>query len=425
MLRTLADYFLRFFTSKSDAVFTPCPPKSPSITREDFAQLLIDQAGKIKPGIEIVFDSQEFSLKILSQEQQLMYLHNAYLEYSQVAEEDRPAILKKWLRHFLFLKTMPEDWEDVVPDLLPALRNRSYFELAELRFREQGRDFARFSYQDVGDHYALAVSYDMHDSIVMISDRHLEDWGITFFEAMEIAMRNLLEKECVFTCLKLEEKMFVYCASSGDGFDGTRLVLLEQIRKLRVHGDYIAMVLNTDSLLITGSEDQLGLGFFLSQAMEGSQKPHALPPFLLRLEGEEWVPWLPPETNPLYKPFLKFRILAIATDYAQQQELLGGIYEKEENGPAVAGFFAAEREPAGTLLTYTLWGKGCEALLPQAEFVGFVEEGRRQPVFIPWKIVRAVVGDLMRPLEDYPPRFLVREYPSEKEMTEMLARAES
>lgn len=348
-----------------------------------------------------------------------MYLHNAYLEYVANGPEERKMVLKKWLRHLLFLKTLPEEFEDVVHDLLPSLRTRGYFEMTQLRFRAQNRDMPHFPYQDIGENFGLALSYDMHDSILIISEKHLDDWGISFYEAMEIAMRNLQERECVFTCLRMEDQMRVYISTVGDSFDGTRLVLTEPIRGLEVLGDTVALVLSTDSLLITGSEDEMGLSFFLAQAMESHEKPHAVPPLLLRLEGDDWQPWLPEKSSRFYLPFKRFRVLSLATDYAEQQGLLEHLHRQSRNDVLVAKFFVAQNEKQEDMFTYTVWNPESESLLPEAEYVAFIEKPNAPPLLIPWPLAAKVVGYLMQPQSDYPPRYLVESYPSRKELEEM------
>lgn len=419
----------RDFDDSSGSGPVPLSPKGkaerpePSFSRKEFAELVISKAREVKEDVQFTYDEKEYSLRVHSRERQIVYLHNAYLEYNRSSEQDRPYVLKKWLRHLLFLKTVPEDFEDVEPDLLPALRTRSYFELTRLRFAGQDREMPRFPYQDIGEFFGLSVSYDMHDSIVMISEKHLEDWGITFYEAMEIAMRNLQQRECVFTCLRLEDRLRVYLASAGDSFDGTRLVLTEPIRNLDVLGDTVAMVLSTDSLMITGSEDELGLGFFYSQAMEAHQRPHAIPPFLLKLEGEDWVPWLPPQTDRLHLPFKKYQVYAAGSDYAEQQDILENLHKKNGKAIHVSRFFVAQHEKSERLFTYTVWSGGeMDILLPKTDYIAFTENESSRPIMIPWDIACEVVGYLMEIRIEYPVRYFICTFPTRRELAEMLRR---
>ncbi|MCL2306146.1 MAG: hypothetical protein FWC43_12455 [Planctomycetaceae bacterium] len=401
------------------------PLEKPQLSREEFVQLILEKAKEIKPEAVFDYDPKDYALKSRSSEQQVLYLHNAFLEYNRCNLEERPYVLKKWLRHLLFLKPMPDEFEDVEPDLMPALRTRGYFELTQLRFREQGRSMPTFPYQDVGERFGLTVAYDMHDSIVMISQKHLEEWNLSFYEAMEIAMRNLLEKGFTLTCLKLEDRMVVYIPTVGDSFDGTRLMLIDQIRNLEVIGETVALLLSTDTMMITGSEDHLGLGFFLSQATEFQENPHAIPPTLLKLEGDEWVQWLPPMESEYYLPFKRFQIVAEGTDYAEQGTILRNLFQKEERNIAVAHYYVAQQETTQQLFSYTIWtDEEKDTLLPKAEFIAFTIQGSNTPVLIPWDVVCDTVGYLMDLKYEYPPRYQVGVFPTTRELAEMQRRSE-
>ena len=391
------------------------------LARTKFAVMLLKKAREAKPGIVIDFYPSEYSLKIQMPQQQTLYLHNAFLEYSRCNKKNRQQVVNKWLRHFLFLKKMPEDFEDVEIDLFPSLRTRSYFEFARLRSMLQNRKMPLFPYQDVAEHFALSVSYDMHDSIVMISEKHLGDWNITFYEAMEVAMKNFNEKGCSFNCLKVEGQVLVYQASVGDGFDGSRLVLSDLIRTLEVYGDTIAQVSNTDSLIITGSEDQVGLQFMLAQAVGVYEKPHPLPPLLMRLDGDDWVPWLPPESNPMYKQFKLIRDFSVFSEYKEQQTLLTSLYEQSGKNMDVAIYQVMENDDGNKpAWSYTIWQKGKESLLPKAEQIVFTIDGNSPICVIPWDVALDVVGYIMKLQEFYPQRFLVQEFPTYRELEEMI-----
>ena len=450
MFRLLVSYFRRLFQGKITPVIpitesenSEQPPDRvpPEITRSErekttetkksieeelarteFAEMLLAKAREAKPGVIVDFYPNEYSLKVQSPQQQTLFLHNAFHEYRRCNEENRPQVVNKWLRHFLFTKEMPEDFEDVEIDLFPSLRTRCYFEFARLRFQLQNRKMPQFPYQDVAEHFAMTVSYDMYDSIVMISDKYLGEWNLTFYEAMEIAMKNFYERGSSFNCLKVENKVLVYQASVGDGFDGSRLVLSDVIRTLEVYGDTIAQVSNTDSLLITGSDDEVGLRFMLTQAANVYEKPHPMPPILLRLEGDDWVPWLPPESSPMHKSFKRIRDISVASEYHEQQSLLNALYKRDGNNTVIAEYMTMQSEDENEPdWSYTIWQKGKKMLLPKTERIVFMDEETIPTFAVPLDIVCDVVGYIMEPQDIYPQRFLVSEFPTNQEIEEMIS----
>ena len=47
----------------------------------------------------------------------------------------------------------------------------------------------------------------------------------------------------------------VYVFTTNDGYDSSRLIILDLIRQFQVKGDYIAMAPNREMLIVAGSED--------------------------------------------------------------------------------------------------------------------------------------------------------------------------
>jgi len=97
--------------------------------KDDFAQLMIDriqQAGEKGP---IAYLPEEFRLRGEGERSAALMLGNAYKEYCAADEENRDRVIRHWVRNwFSLLHDMPEDFEDVKPDLLPIVRSRSHFD---------------------------------------------------------------------------------------------------------------------------------------------------------------------------------------------------------------------------------------------------------------------------------------------------------
>ena len=80
--------------------------------------------------------------------------------------------------------------------------------------------------------------------------------SVTFYEAVEAASNNLEQMGNVaFASLQGEGGEGVYISATGDNYDASRLVMLDLVRKMPVRGDYIAMVPNRDTLVLTGADD--------------------------------------------------------------------------------------------------------------------------------------------------------------------------
>ena len=60
---------------------------------------------------------------------------------------------------------MPEDFEDVKPDLMPVVRSRSHFDLNGLRGEVESGSPITWPYQVLGEHFGVGLVYDLPDSM--------------------------------------------------------------------------------------------------------------------------------------------------------------------------------------------------------------------------------------------------------------------
>jgi hypothetical protein len=75
---------------------------------------------------------------------------------------------------------------------------------------------------------------------------------------------------------------------------------------------------------------------------------------------------------------------------------------------------SAVQKKSGDLVSYCVWGRGVDSLLPVAHKVILISKPGEDPAaIVDWDRVREVVGALMEQTDDYPPRFRVREFPSD------------
>jgi len=137
----------------------------------------------------------------------------------------------------------------------------------------------------------------------------------------------------------------------------------------------------------------------------------------LRLDGDEWTPWMPPSSHPSYKEFQQLRLQSLGQDYAQQKGLLDKLHEKNGEDVFVAAFNAI-KSPDGKLFSYATWTDTTNSLLPKTDVLVLGRIGK-VPAMVEWQKVVDVAGDLMEPLDIYPPRYRVREFPSEKQLKAM------
>jgi hypothetical protein len=57
-------------------------------------------------------------------------------------------------------------------------------------------------------------------------------------------------------------------------------------------------------------------------------------------------------------------------------------------------------------------------LLPRTDLIAFSQQGQK-PQMVPWDRAVEVVGDLMEAVDIYPPRYRVREFPTDEDLKAM------
>ena len=386
-------------------------------SQDDFAKLVMDGLRRAGVTNEISYDPQQFQISVAGEKESTLFLNNGYHEYCFVAEEDRPHVLRRYVRGWLDAhKLLPEEFAGLQPDLLPAVRSRSFYEFVRLRAALNENDSADSPYQILGEDLAVGLVYDMPDAMRSISNKEFNAWGVTYYEAMETARENLGHLRPRIIGPKEGEGIYVF--TTNDGYDSSRLILLELIRQFQVKGEYIAIVPGREMLIVAGSEDTAGLEAMLTLAKKALQEPRPISGVAVRLDGDDWVPWLPDPSHPHYDEFRMLRMQRYGQDYAEQKELLDALHEKTGEDIFVASFSVVEHKDTRQRTSYCVWTKGSHSLLPKTERI-ILGGPDQEPIMVTWDRVAEVVGDLMKQQGMYPERYRVEAFPTGEQLAAM------
>jgi hypothetical protein len=386
--------------------------------RDAFAQLVIARLQELGVSGDVSYDPDEFQITAGGEEtKSILFLGNAYKEYRTLSEENRPQALRRFVRGWLQAhKPTPEEYADIQPDILPAVRSRSFFESARLRMMIEGNEDMFLPYQMLGEDLGLGLVYDMPDSMKPVFNKEIDLWGVTFYEALEAARENLAHIRPSIIGPKEGEGTYVF--TTNDGYDSSRLILLDLIRQFQVTGDYIAMAPTREMLIVTGSDDRAGLEAMVTLAKKALEQPRMVSGIALRLDRDEWESWMPDADHPLYQEFRLLRMRTHGQDYAEQKELLDALHEKTGDDVFVASFSVIQHKDTGQRMSYCTWQKGVCSLLPRTERI--VLGGDDQlPVMVAWEKVVEVAGDLLTPMEMYPERYRVEDFPTAEQLAAM------
>ena len=389
--------------------------------RDDFAKLLIERIREAGEERELEYDAEAFRLVRGDESQGFLSLANLYAEFCRADREGRERLVDICVRNwFVTDSQIPDDFEDAQHDLMPSLRSRAYVDFMLRRLELEGNEVGQAAYEIVGEFLAAGVVYDLPTSMCMIDQENLDKWGISLYEALEVAKANLME-----TTKSYAEADGLYVLANGDSYDATRMLLTGMIDEFDIRGDAIAMVPNREILAITGSEDSSGLERMIALAEESVRHERYVSGLAFRLEaGDAWNAWLPPHKHPLYQRFKALHTQSIGQDYHEQKELLEREYQNTGQNLFVASYSGLTHQETGEITSYCVWGENVVTLLPRADRIFLL---RARPDGKPgelaangeWEKVRRIVGDLMEPLDLFPTRYRVWEFPSDEMLAEI------
>ncbi len=386
--------------------------------RQKFARRVAAGLRKAGEPLELRYDPAQFRLVSEGDESLQVNLANTYREYLAAPSAERKRILSRFIRSWIEgRKGIPDEFEDAAYDLLPGVRSRSTVELLKLQMESQGKTGFHWPYRVVADHYGAGLVYDLPHAMSQINGQQLTRWGVDFDEAMDVALDNLR---------KISEQGFarrapgVWRSAWHDNYDPSRLLLVDLIAAHEVDGDPVVMVPNRDTLLLTGSEDEVGLGIMAAAAEEATQQPRPIHTMPIRLEFGSWTPFLPPKELPAYLRFKQMLINSLGQDYEEQRALLTTTHQKQSENVFVASYSAMRNTRTGELASYCMWAKGLDGLLPRTDLIYFFDPGRpdgqKVAASASWERVEEIVGDLLEPLDIYPKRHRVRCFPTEEQI---------
>jgi uncharacterized protein YtpQ (UPF0354 family) len=227
-------------------------------SQDQFARLVVKTLmdGGVNWQLEYHPDQFRLELSQSGKSPSIINLHNVYKEYCQADRASRATFLQRTRQGLMQRMELPTEFEDAKPDLLPTLRDRFFVEAMRLHSEAAGGDPPEMVTVPVTDECVVALVYDLPNSMRFVGKEALDTWGVSVYEALEVAKQNLTEVS--YPVLSVGDKVFMI--ESGDAYDATRMLLTDNLRQLPVLGDPVVMPINRNCLLITGADDEEGLG---------------------------------------------------------------------------------------------------------------------------------------------------------------------
>lgn len=331
-----------------------------------FARRLVEALHAASRDIRVIYDPQAFELRHVDEASagQRTFLHNSYAEYRRLAVEEQAAHIAGLVR-FICEARMPQPTGEAALDmLLPVLRSRADV-LAVCAQHEGGFAYARAS-RPFCETMLIMLALDSEHAIRLVTDADLDELGLTFDDALGIAIGHLDEKGA-HSFGQLAEGTFV--STCGDYHDASRVLIPEMFRQLPVNGNPVAIVQARSAVLVTGSQDMDGLAMIAGFALEDladNERAVALNP--IELVDGQWRPFAiaPHHPQALKNLMPNQQVWAYNATQETVQQLLGeDIY--------VASALLVEQD--GKAATAATWATGVPTACPLVGGILIEEDG--------------------------------------------------
>jgi len=378
-------------------------------SRDKFAQEVLKTFADMGVPERFKYVKDDFSLVSASGE--VFNLHNFYDEYCRMNRDQQQAALRRWaMVQFETINGVSDDVEEALLNLRPKLWMK--WSLEHLRFQSllKGTEWKGSPVLSVGTHLCIALVYDLPHAMSSIHPEQLHTWGLSFHQALDAAKNNL--EASTLAMAKMGDGLYSFI--SGDNYDASRLVLLDRLQQLEIQGEMIAATPNRDTLLITGSEDVIGLEIMFDLIKNAMKEPRPMSPIPMRLVGDQWFDWQIPPSCSQYLPWREMQMEFLGAIYNEQQQYLDALHQKTGTDVFVASYTGLKKK-TGETLSYSVWTEGIPTLLPRTDVV-YIGRQNLKGIMVHWDQMEAVVGDLVEPTDNYPPRYAVNSFPTPEQM---------
>jgi hypothetical protein len=387
-------------------------------TREEFAKIVM--AALEKGGArDLRLNPEDGSIRVGSSNT-TFYIDNAFRDYCAAESGARSGVVEKYASTFVQAKPMPKDFASAKDSLLPVVKDPAYFSLSMLMLKADGKDTSKLNYvtKDIVDGLVAGVACDTEHSIMNVNVSTLQEWGVSFEEALEIAILNLRDRTSTAGMKEIVPGLYV--SRWGDCYDSARILIPDVLHRLSLNGDPVIFAPNRDQLWVTGKYDKAGIGAMLTHGKQSHfEQGHSLSPNLYAHSDGKWELHVP-EDEELKKLSVAMSRQRDGMDYAQQKGYLDKLHQKEKNEVFVATCQIYKRKDE-SLFSRCVWTNGVDALLPETDLVVFmVDLKTKELISVGWKDATAIVGSLMEPqLEMVPKRYRARKFPNAEQLARL------
>lgn len=305
---------------------------------------------------------------------------------------------------------LPNTYEDALPKILPVVRTKTEMVISGMRIESINEDKpnpSRIAYKELTANLSVLLVIDLPRSMIQVTEKQLEKWGVTFEQALNDALNNLRKMTDESKWVQAGDGVWV--GQWNDAYESSRLLLPDLIYRLGI-SEPVAMVPFRNTLFVTAAGNTQGIDQIAQFVVENYEGPRKHLSFeVLELKDKDWhMADVQPQS------LTKTRLLDRRGAYDQQKTLLDQRLKEQNEDVFVAPFNGLEKED-GSVFSYATWSKGVDSLLPKTDKIIFVDlEDESKRYLLAWDAVLENFGTLMEPTGDMPPRWRVTSYPDDE-----------
>ncbi|MGE8658878.1 MAG: hypothetical protein ACN6O8_19220 [Achromobacter sp.] len=391
-------------------------------TQEQFAALFIAAARQRGFRGELGYKADEFQL--LHGAGSYFNLHNAYNAYCDAPGGQRQGALQGYVSTLLTSsQTHPASLAEARPLLRPVIRGRAMLEAVRLHhLRSDGNDSGFHpALRPFGDDCVVMLALDHPESIATLTHGPDAQWGLSFDEALAIAIDNLREAVDHF----VEVAAGVYGGGWEDGYDISRALLPDMLERIPVRGRPIFMMPTRDLLLVSGDGDEAGLLKMTELCLQVVAHGRPVSPCMYRY-GTAGLERYRPQQPLLARPLAHLARVLAQGDYEAQKEALDRLHEARGIDLFVATYnlFTQSDDPAASFSLAT-WTRGVATSLPKVDRLALVRPEAADDLgevrVVSWEQAAAELAPLLEREDRYPARYRTLGFPDDAQLARLPA----
>ena len=329
-----------------------------------------------------------------------VFLGNLVREYAEAAVAARAELVAKYAR--LVARPVGLARPDLRAHVLPKLtpRKERHGQLADGLLA--GRPLADGA-------LVLELAVDEREAVRVVTASDLAGCELIEDDAYARAIANLRQRS---TGAWDELVPGLFKSPWQDYFDGARLALPSLIRSLPIKGDPIAVIPNRCALLVTGSEEPVGLAvlFKATKMLMAKDRPVHVAPLVL--DGDQWreLDVVADRDAVARAPSLVFlSSLQASLDLAMcSEQVRATLLARGFTHVGELGMLQGDDAFAATVAECPV---GARVAVPKVDLIRFAGDS-----LVAWYKLEAMLGDDLVTLDVWPPHYELRRQPTDDEI---------